>query len=106
MGFIFALAALALPFASASAGETAPPASASGAGRQSDCANSNVHLADIRPKAEAKRLDQLPPGDLILTVVRDIDRCQVPVIVGRGYGFNAPVQDRRPARPPVRARRW
>jgi len=38
------------------------------------------------PPARPRRLDELPAGDLHLTVVREVDGCQEPVIVRHGYG--------------------
>jgi hypothetical protein len=39
-----------------------------------------------------KRLDELPPANLMLAVVREVDGCNEPVVVRYGYGagFEAP----------------
>jgi hypothetical protein len=42
------------------------------------------------PEAKLKRLDELPPANLILTVLREEDGCIVPVIVR--YGIGAPAK--------------
>jgi hypothetical protein len=38
------------------------------------------------PPARPRRLDELPSGDLHLTVMREVEGCQEPVIVRQGYG--------------------
>ena len=53
------------------------------------CQNSQPHLADSpSTKASLKRLDELPPANLVLTVLRTEDGCSAPVIVR--YGIGAP----------------
>ena len=49
----------------------------------------------------AERLGELPPGNLILAVVRNIDKCQVPVIVRYGIGAAAEPQQRQAPPAPV-----
>jgi hypothetical protein len=110
MRLILALAALALPLASSAAHGPATKAAATpvrsgalpigGAG----CRRPDVHPADSINRGRFNRLGELPPGQLMLTVVREIDGCPEPVIVGQGYGFNSPPHDARPTQP--RARRW
>jgi hypothetical protein len=39
------------------------------------------------PPARARRLDDLPAGDLHLTVERVVDGCREPAIVRQGYGI-------------------
>lgn len=39
------------------------------------------------PPALPRRLDELPAGDLHLTVMREVGGCQEPVIVRQGYGI-------------------
>ena len=114
MRLIFALAALALPFASSAAHgpastttTTASPLTPGvtplgGPG----CRRLEVHPADTRSGGKVNRLGELPPGQLVLTVFRQVDGCHEPVIVGQGYGFGAPARERKPVLPPVRARRW
>ncbi len=111
MRLLFALAVLAVPFAASPAHTPEAPAPAPrvySAPALSDplaCANNNLHLADKKDwiKPEAKRLGELPAGNLVLTVVRYVAGCQEPVIVREGYGFGAP-QAAPPEMP--RARRW
>ena len=57
--------------------------------------------AKPREAPRANKLAELPPGDLLLTVVREENGCQKPVIVRYGIGSNlAPAQrPRRPLRP-------
>jgi hypothetical protein len=50
------------------------------------CRRPDVILADAPPGSEAKRLGELPDGDLILSVYREVDGCMAPVIVRYGEG--------------------
>ncbi|HZF95799.1 MAG TPA: hypothetical protein VEZ20_13120 [Allosphingosinicella sp.] len=50
-------------------------------------------LSDLRREAAStpatsrpRRLGELPPGDLQLTVMREVDGCHEPVIVRQGFG--------------------
>ena len=55
------------------------------------CPNSGPQLADQpAPEAQLKRLDELPPANLELTVLRTEDGCVVPAIVR--YGIGAPAK--------------
>jgi hypothetical protein len=77
------LAAMALI---ASAGATAPAADA-----RPICQSSELHSVDSpSPEAQLKRLDELPPANLVLTVLRTEDGCSAPVIVR--YGIGAPAK--------------
>jgi hypothetical protein len=53
-----------------------------------DCPTSQVHHADRRggEGLRVNRLGELPPGNLELTVMREVDGCQEPVIVRQGFG--------------------
>jgi hypothetical protein len=42
--------------------------------------------ADGPAEAEPNKLAELPPGDLVLSVLRTEDGCPAPVVVGQGYG--------------------
>ena len=53
------------------------------------CQRSNVILAQSREAPRADKLAELPPGDLVLTVVREEDGCRKPVIVRYGIGSNS-----------------
>ena len=50
------------------------------------CPNPNVHQAGPSGLAKAERLGDLPPGSLILSVVRNVDGCQELVIASQGIG--------------------
>ena len=50
------------------------------------CPNPNVHHAGPSGLAKAERLGDLPPGSLILSVVRNVDGCQELVIASQGIG--------------------
>lgn len=76
---------IAMMAAAAAAGAPAPAA-----GVGPICPDTDPELAAEEPSPEArlKRLDELPPANLILTVLRREDGCIVPVIVR--YGIGAP----------------
>lgn len=74
---ILTAAALALPIASAAA----PPQPPEG-----DC-RVKPRLARPSTKAELRKLDELPPGQLVLTVFRrDARGCPVPLVLREGIG--------------------
>ena len=51
------------------------------------CQNSRIVHADGRSApARGSKLAELPPGNVVLTVVQEVERCQVPVIVRYGVG--------------------
>ena len=55
------------------------------------CQNSQLHSVDgLSQEAQLKRLDELPPANLVLTVLRTEDGCSAPVIVR--YGIGAPAK--------------
>ena len=64
--------------------------------RDGDCARRDFRYADARLRAELKRLDELPAGDVILAVYNEVDGCIEPVIVSHGV----PRPDAAPAAPP------
>ena len=106
MRLLFIMVALAVPSAS-SVAETpkraqAPVLENPGmpiAGRR-ECRRPNVHPAEGK-KGKFNRLGELPPGDLVLTVYRDVDGCPDPVIVRQGYGFVGWEPQNKP-----KAKRW
>ncbi|HTU10224.1 MAG TPA: hypothetical protein VMG08_04930 [Allosphingosinicella sp.] len=58
-----------------------------------------AHCLDAAPRRtggqslQSRRLDQLPQGDLTLTVVREVNGCPQPATIREGYGaapFRAP----------------
>lgn len=112
MRLLILAAVLAAPSSvSSAAGAPAPavPADRALPGARSatstqDCRRPDVILADAPAAPEAKRLGELPPGDLILSVYREVDGCMAPVIVRYGEGRGP---DAAPAAPaPPRARVW
>ena len=72
---------LALPAAAAAAPPAALPKQD---GRE--CPADRARFGDGRPKAETRRLGELPPGALYLSVDRKVDGCRQPVIVRYGIG--------------------
>lgn len=58
------------------------------------CPESRLRQAEGRHSAKVRRLDQLPPGSLELTVLREIDRCPIPAVLREGIGGNPADQDR------------
>lgn len=76
MQLLILAGALAIP-AAASAADFKPP--------KADC-RLDQH-ARSQGKAEAKKLTELPPGQLVLTVFRrDKNGCPVPLVVRQGIG--------------------
>ena len=69
-----------------------------------ECRRPDVHMAETPPWAEVKRLDELPQGDVILSVYTEVDGCMAPVIVRYGEG-RAPASFRMERVRP-RARVW
>jgi hypothetical protein len=56
-------------------------------GAKLDCvANRVQHAVQGQRKPEFKQLGELPPGDLHLAVMREVDGCQEPVIVRHDMG--------------------
>ncbi len=96
-----ALVALAFTFPAASSAE-APPARASAEAPAPTPASlrtegrrvpSRLCRDDMRPRnarspdaARLRRLGELPPGDLTLTVVNQVGECMEPVVVRQGVG--------------------
>jgi len=92
-----ALVALALTLPAASSAEApgsqAAPASRALASPSSASLPSRICANDLRPRtarspdsAKLRRLGELPPGDLTLTVVNQVGDCIEPVVVRQGYG--------------------
>jgi hypothetical protein len=60
-----------------------------------DCEfNANLRHAIGEGTAKAKKLVELPAGDLHLAVMREVEGCQEPVIVRQGFGAIAPPERR------------
>ena len=88
---VLILAAALLPPPSTPAADPAPRArewspSSSPPLSNSECRRPSLRPAETPIPKEAKRLGELPPGDLILTVYREIDGCLEPVIVRQDVG--------------------
>ncbi len=76
----------------------APPPTSSAPPGGGFCPSREPRYAQGDP-AQAQRLDQLPPGDLYLTVMREVNGCMEAVVVREDYGLTTP---RRAARDPHR----
>ncbi len=86
MRFFVAAAALTLPLSLASAQGPRPTEAKSHRLPIARGCPTLVHQADTPSEAESKRLGELPPGNLVLAVVRGINGCPQPVIVRYGIG--------------------
>ena len=88
MRHLILAAALVLPTGSSFAQPASPaPNPNKFASARLDCQASRVQHADlVGRKPSFNRLGELPPADLMLAVVREVDGCQEPVVVGQGYG--------------------
>ncbi len=52
-----------------------------------DCPNARTYQAeDGSARLRPRRLDELPPGRLELTVLREFDGCPIPAVVREGLG--------------------
>jgi hypothetical protein len=66
-----------------------------------ECRRPDVTLADAPRRPEARRLGELPDGDLLLGVYREVDGCMEPVIVRFGEGRGPAAEARPEARMPA-----
>lgn len=91
----FALA-LTLPAASSALPAPSGPPHRSAAAMPSRLCGDDIKVRPVRSPdgPKAKRLGDLPPGDLTLTVVNRVGDCIEPVTVRQGYG----ILDSRPGR--------
>jgi hypothetical protein len=64
----------------------------------------NVLRTDAPGRAEARRLDRLPAGNLDLAVMRRIDNCPEPVTIRQGIGATAAQPATKVQRTPVQPR--
>lgn len=86
-----ALLALALTLPAASSALPAAQRLAHSAVPPSLCANAmKVRPVRSPEAAKARRLGELPPGDLTLTVLNRVGDCIEPVIVRQGFGIVDP----------------
>ncbi len=108
MRLLIALAAIAVPLASTPAhtpsAEEARVRPLGGA--RSDCRRADLYPADSAIKGRFNRLGELPPGELVLTVYREVDGCPDPLIVRQGYGFGEPGGEPSSQTGRPKARRW
>ena len=79
-----ALALVAAPPASAGASAARPISPAAGA--RSDCPEATIHMTARPAPLVPRRLDELPPGRLELTVLREVDGCPIPAVLREGIG--------------------
>ena len=66
-----------------------------------ECEDTRVRQADEVQSGQARRLGELPDGNLILAVERMVDECRKPVIVRYGIGGAAEPQQRQAPAVPV-----
>jgi hypothetical protein len=69
------------------------------------CKRADLHQAETPRRAENKKLGELPPGDIILSVYNHVEGCMEPVIVRYGDG-RGPVPSAQPEPQRPRARLW
>lgn len=85
-----ALVALAvtLPAASSAAAPTAPVSAGTGQAALARICGQDLKMRPVRSGRGmgARRLGDLPPGDLTLTVVNRVGDCIEPLVVRQGYG--------------------
>ncbi len=98
-----ALPAAAAPVGGAAGGDAAPPVPPAVRPLDGSCKRPHVHQADGPKRAEQRKLGELPPGDLILSVYHEVDGCMEPAIVRYGKGRPAPEAGQpEPVRPGAR----
>jgi hypothetical protein len=68
------------------------------------CKRADVHEAEAPKPAESRKLGELPPGDVILSVYTQVGGCMEPMIVRYGEGRGPAPAAPEPVRP--RARLW
>ena len=98
------LAALPASAAPPAALPEAPPLDTRTIRPLDNCTSDLVHRAETPRRAEGKKLGELPPGDLILSVYNQVEGCMEPVIVRYGDGRAPAPALPQPVRP--RARLW
>jgi hypothetical protein len=94
MRLAFLALALTLPATASALPAEPPPGSAARHRLASGPTPSRICRDDLRVRpirspggAKPKRLGELPPGDLTLTVLNRVGDCIEPAIVGQGYGL-------------------
>ncbi len=64
-----------------------------------DCPNARTYHAEDGPaRLRPRRLDELPPGRLELTVLREFDGCPIPAVMREGLGAAGDPDGRQPGR--------
>ena len=112
MRLLILLAATTIPFASTpaqtprAADTRIKPLEVKPFGSGAECRRTDVHPADGLGKGKFTRLGELPPGQLVLTVFREVDGCPEPVIVRHGIGLGQSEEEREATPPRPKARRW
>jgi hypothetical protein len=97
-----ALPAAAAPQETADA-PRAEPAAPAALPLSDTCKRADYHHADTPRRAESRKLGELPPGDVILSVYNQVEGCMEPVIVRYGDGrAPAPAAPAEPVRPEAR----
>jgi hypothetical protein len=81
--------AVLVPVAAIGAPRPAAPPSQPVAEISRKCINARARWTGPQ-RAEARRLGELPSGDLYSAVVREVDGCQEPVVIRYGYGGTGP----------------
>ena len=94
MRLLIAATLLLFPIGSSSAQDRAPPASPAPyvvtppgiPPGDKQCDRASVRHAEALGPVRASRLGDLPPGDLHLALLREVDGCPEAVIIGYNYG--------------------
>lgn len=72
------------------------------------CQRAGVTWAERGKSAQTSKLGELPPGDLLLAVLRGSKGCYIPVVVRKGYGapaFNQSPRGKAPEAVKIQPRR-
>ncbi len=106
MRWFAALPLVLLPLAAAAAApmatvEVIPPGEAASVPDRCDPIR-NVRRTGAPARAEARRLDQLPAGNLDLAVMRQVNNCPEPVTIREGIGTVGGQSAVKPQRTPPR----
>ena len=89
MRALIILATLIVPassIAQPSPDAVAQPRPSATAGAKLDCVANRVQHADQFGSTRPRRLDEMPPGKLYLSVMREVDGCQEMVLVSEERG--------------------
>ncbi len=113
MRHLVLLSALLISTGAPAAGPPAaqsPPGASAGAVPMAGnkASSSNCQRSDVIPAARSKppranKLGELPPGNVVMTVMREVDGCHKPVIVRYGIGSDGGTERQKArSRPPRR----